>query len=290
MSSVHGARGKAWRWELANQLVNSGVQVSRRADPVVIEAVRFLRLRKAGAKDDDTTGTVAARELRAATEYAEMDAAEHIYRENGMYRWSIEALVLGNEDPAFIAEHTGFCVNTIHVYEKLFFDLRDRLGAFLCIHHECFGTKTCLDVSIKDHDVGWKYIAYYLGAKTLYMLWELRQGDDSQNQYCDRLISTQLRKLALVGQFSRIITPESQAAIGQEWLSMKQAEKGAVSSERHIDEMANGIQSLRDALSLSLAPLRKRSEIAIEPHVSGIVQRIQQGRAAKLAEGAIETE
>jgi hypothetical protein len=83
-------------------------------------------------------------------------------------RWAIEAFVMANSSPADIANWSNTSVSVITNYEKLFFDVRDKLHKPIYIKNFILAPFTRgAGTSHRDPDLFWKALGYYFGEDML---------------------------------------------------------------------------------------------------------------------------
>lgn len=155
-----------WRWDIINSAVN-GEDIGRVADECVGAGVKFLRAWRAAGSSIARINSVVRRfpsELAAYKMYVSDDA---------LPKWYTEALILAGEDIDKIAKFLYTNINTIDTYEKLFFDLRDKLNAdgFVLSNVVRFQIGS---TAIQTRDYVWKAIGFFGGVDVLYDYWSLR--------------------------------------------------------------------------------------------------------------------
>jgi hypothetical protein len=75
--------------------------------------------------------------------------------------------VLAGEHPRGIAAKAGLRDGVVELYERLFFDVRDRLGAPDFIMSQVVGPKAYMGLNAQDLDVLWKLLGYVHGPDAL---------------------------------------------------------------------------------------------------------------------------
>jgi hypothetical protein len=108
-----------WRWARAELLSRPDCPRMRSmlADPLVSEARDYLLAQK----DPQVQPHDIPRR------WPELHAAADIYERADDVRWVLEALIVADVDPARIAEQMPVTEATVRMYERVFFDVRDRL-------------------------------------------------------------------------------------------------------------------------------------------------------------------
>jgi hypothetical protein len=108
----------AWRWQRASLLIDRQQYPTRRDDERLVSAWRFLK-RKREANDDELA--------RLETEYPHVFDADRVHEDENGFRWFLEAALCSTAPIEEISRDHGFDVETVRVYNMLFFDVRDHL-------------------------------------------------------------------------------------------------------------------------------------------------------------------
>jgi hypothetical protein len=108
-----------WRWKRAEMLCRPDFPRVRSllADPRVSEAHAYLLAQR----DPDVSPPEIPRR------WPELHAAADIYEQSTDVRWVLEGLVVAGVTPLEISEQLPVSAATVHCYENIFFDVRDRL-------------------------------------------------------------------------------------------------------------------------------------------------------------------
>jgi len=110
-----------WRWDRVTKAVGNGRSLSRsRDDSHVQRGVKMLKaLRDGNGGEEDI-----ARRYPAEYEAHLI----HTRREERGVRWMLQAGILARQTPEVLGEYLAIDPATVEAYEKLFFDVRDKLG------------------------------------------------------------------------------------------------------------------------------------------------------------------
>src|SRR5262249_54616531 len=112
----HPLRPPDWRWLRAADLWEKGGQPSsHEADAWVRNALAFHRL----LQQD--------RDLQKRTRLSALFQAHQLYCDESLRRWEVEARLLTDEPLAQIAAKCGSTPRVINAFEKVFFNVHDRL-------------------------------------------------------------------------------------------------------------------------------------------------------------------
>ncbi len=151
-----------WRWQRATSLADGplGPQ-SDEADPAIRTASQFWRFWMT-ARSQEQLGLLARR-------MPLLFAAYHIHRENGVIRHALEARILARQTPEIIAQHLGIAAPVVRGYERIFFDVRDRLANRAYVLHRVIGPRLHAERPWK-YDLTWKFWAYVGGPLVLDLL------------------------------------------------------------------------------------------------------------------------
>jgi hypothetical protein len=82
-------------------------------------------------------------------------------------RWELEARLLANETFDSISTKMGIDSDTIRWYEKVFFDVLDRLSSPSLIIHTIIGRAVQAGLAEREYDCLWKLFGYSLGPSVL---------------------------------------------------------------------------------------------------------------------------
>jgi hypothetical protein len=113
----------AWRWELANRLVDDKADCRKCKDPAVRAATALVERLTA---EEPGGGPVCRRRAVAPS----LEAAHRIYRDGGLRRSELEARILANQPIAEIADRCHVSADTISSFEELFFAVRPHLQSW----------------------------------------------------------------------------------------------------------------------------------------------------------------
>ena len=102
-----------WRWEVSNNFLRYSQDVRIVADPWLLTA---WNVRRTPSSPPGTRGFYAR-------------AARDIWLDNSQIRWELEARILLNQSRQEIADVMVLPAKVILAYERLFFDVRERLAA-----------------------------------------------------------------------------------------------------------------------------------------------------------------
>lgn len=79
----------------------------------------------------------------------------------------IEARLLADESPEEIADRVGCSAETIDYYEKLFFNVKDKLKYTTYILHQVIGPAIHRGLYEREHDLLWKLYGYFCGSRVI---------------------------------------------------------------------------------------------------------------------------
>ena len=164
----HPYRPVNWRWERARVVKEYGKLTPgrNRDDHWTRIAVKFR-----AAKDRCKTEADLYRlfdtwpDLAMAYELWDEEGF-NIGRSNAM-RYEIEARLLAGESFESIAKRSGLSQNVLKYYERLFFNVTDRLDNKMYIFHVAIGDTLHRGMTDRDYAVIWKLYAYVRGSTML---------------------------------------------------------------------------------------------------------------------------
>src|SRR5262249_33696767 len=136
----HPLRPPDWRWLRAANLWDQGDQPSEPWDDAwVRRALRLYRELQQGKDPQPGKRT------------SDLWQAYRLYSGESLLRWEAEARLLV-EPPAQVAAKCGVTWQILHAYEKVFFNVRDRLGATGYLVSQVLGGN--LAISLREDHVG----------------------------------------------------------------------------------------------------------------------------------------
>lgn len=165
----HPYRPVHWRWERARLLKEYGKSTpGRDKDDKWIRTAAAFRAAKDECKDELDVYRLYDRypDLAFAYELWDEEAYSVQGRANPM-RYEIEARLLAREPLEQIAKRAGTTVTALTWYEKLFFNVLDRLDNKMYILHIAIGDAIQRGMSDRDYAVLWKLYAYVRGSHML---------------------------------------------------------------------------------------------------------------------------
>ena len=178
-----------WRWLRARRLADNGLTPSRtRDDKHVRRAWQFLkRLRKLSVRAEE----------RLSYDYPKLYDAFKIYddTQSGV-RWVFEASVMANKPLAEISAYLRTDIETLTVYEAMFFDVRDALENKGCIIANILMPLVTNSVSSRDPDIFLKAIAYFGGWEAVRSSWEIGHASPEAIDFFNRAIRQKIMKNA----------------------------------------------------------------------------------------------
>lgn len=154
-----------WRWEKA---------ILMREDPRTASLLRH--------QDDDWTRKAKKFQLAYATASSDYDhlllmrrwpslaeayAIRHQDDEKRLLRYEIEARLLSDDPFERVSERVGVSPDVVIWYEKLFFNVRDRLSHRGWVAHCVLGESAHAGLTERDYDVLWKMFGYIGGGYVL---------------------------------------------------------------------------------------------------------------------------
>jgi hypothetical protein len=110
-----------WRWARVEYLVAHDLPLPRRAtDSLIRRGYQYLKRRENLKSSPGDEHWVRA-------DYPELFAAHNMYQDTASERWIVEAGVMANQTPEFLADYIASRADVIRAYESYFFDIRNKL-------------------------------------------------------------------------------------------------------------------------------------------------------------------
>jgi hypothetical protein len=115
--------GPGWRWSRIQYIIKNALPPPRRAtDPLIRRGYQYLKRRNGILQNPGDEHWVRA-------DYPDLFAAHNLYQNTSSERWIVEAGVLADQTPEFLADYTATRPEVVRAYEAYFFDIRDKLKA-----------------------------------------------------------------------------------------------------------------------------------------------------------------
>lgn len=144
------------RWQVIALLVESGRMPRRRAgEDDIRRGFHFLRRYKAPAP--------LVSKLVLRDEYPELYWAYGLYENPKSERWIIEAGLLTDVPLPELAEYVAKPLGVVQTYERMFYDVRDRLGSRGYILNRVLMPSYSRGMHSRDFDLMFKTLAYCAG-------------------------------------------------------------------------------------------------------------------------------
>lgn len=154
-----------WRWERALYLRNTGRTRTNSEDEWIRQAIRFQAAMERNTDPID--------QMEVAEAYPDIYYASSLYRRQGAQeaknplRYAIEARILADQTDAEIAQAAGVDPSLIFWYEKLFFNVREKLLSHDYILTVAIGPAIYTGMNEREYDLLWKVFGYIYGPKVL---------------------------------------------------------------------------------------------------------------------------
>jgi hypothetical protein len=186
MSVVVGFHMSAdWRWQRVLELDEGGASPSRSRDDQWVRRARKYQQRKA------TLHVHTEARLEAA--YPDIHLAWQIH-DNLVtnFLWIIEAGVLAGVSQEELAKYLALTPEVIEAYEKLFFDVRDKLDARGYILGSVVGPLLSRGITSADPDGFWKVLSFNGGWEHVKGCWSAGQATEKAMTYYKNILAQQL--------------------------------------------------------------------------------------------------
>lgn len=166
ISADNPRRPTDWRWQRAcylveNTLAGRSFEFRRNDDDEWVRQAAVFK-RKLDNCEDDT-------ERRSLLHNsADIYWAHDIYQDEGdPYKSELEARLLSRDNAESISQRLGVAPGTVNVYEKLFYNVEDKLDTPGYVYHTAIGREMHRGFTEREYDKLWKYYAYAYGSLML---------------------------------------------------------------------------------------------------------------------------
>lgn len=241
-----------WRWERARALRESKTKINRnfKDDQLTKLAYKF-QLELAKCKDD-----IARWDLM--DEYPALFPAYLIFKrgdneERHPMRFAIEARLLAGQSNEEIAECFGISPDIIKYYEKIFFNVREKLNSSDYIMTCIIGPSVQAGLSDRDYDLLWKLFGYLYGPIVLdsFIMTTSRRYRPTTMSEVDAALaddtrSALQRKVAIVTR-TFAVNPFSQSELLNIYARFIEVEK-EMGGEKGHDVILQNVQVMLDKL------------------------------------------
>ncbi len=264
-----------WRWQRALQLAE-GAPVSRQADDIHTRlAGRFRKRLLAAQLDPQLQLTLQTKFTDLYLAHTVAVSSEPAYRE---LRNELEARILTNESVSVLASRLGFRQTAVEAYERMFFDVRERLGRPAYILHFIIGSTTCGQLTERMTGVLWKLFGYYGGPICLDVLISGFEGQDlmvgmTTTETLDSLIALRQRQKMLVGAATIPINVLTQQIIWDSWHKLRQHEQTAQTAGAQRNGILANVEALLKlqpfGVGKQIEPMNAKAAKKLEKYESG---------------------
>lgn len=264
-------RDRAWRWNRIVLLGEGGEKPLKSDDSVIHRGYAFWveneKLSKIRGKAERAKANEALQR-----EYFDCKVAFEWYKEADFERWAVEALVVAQSDPSYIAEQTGAPQSAVEMYEALFFDVRDRLDRELLVRGSLLAPSLVNGAPENDSDMFWKQIAYEKGGEMVKELWRMPDAISDVTHMLSGIAIGRMVRNAAAAQFVRKVDKHTASDITNEFNAMRAIEKEEAAGS---DKM---LQHLVSAAAVTVAAVGRAFENAGPKELQQVVGELRRHR------------
>jgi hypothetical protein len=279
-------RPVAWRWEQARLLREKKIRTAAKtADRHTLMAYKF-QLGMEKCKDDVDRWTL-------MEQYPDLYSAYLIHRrgddeDRHPLRFALEARLLSGQPEAEISDLLGISTSTVLIYERLFFNVKEKLRHNDYIMTCVLGPSVHAGLSDRDYDLLWKLYGYLYGPAVLdsFISTTSRKfRPETLNEVdaalADDARSALQRKVATVAR-TFVINPFSQSELLNIYARFLEVEK-ETNSGKAQDVILQNIQVMLDKL-----PWQSGGEtIAANPHIADYDKSAMELRTEELLQVSV---
>lgn len=256
-------RAPDWRWERARIIRETGknVGVRTKEDEWTKSAIKFQK-DLFGCKDDFARYNLIEKYPQIYFAYL----LHGVDDKKQLMRSEVEARILADESFEDIAERCGCEVETINLFEKLFFNVTDKLKNTTYILHQVMGPAIHRGMYEKDHDLLWKLYGYFCGGNVVDALtstFTSKSKPETPEQidalFVDDTRATMRRKAALAAR-SVGINEYTQLRILEIYAQFMEIEKDSASGGGGESLILENIKTMMNALPWSTGVEAKKSK------------------------------
>jgi len=244
-------QGPEWRWDRATGIVGGRYELSRsKDDSSVHRVVKMLRILRNGSGDKE--GAM----RRCPAEYEAY--LIHTRREERGARWMLRAGILARRTPEALGEYLGLDPATVTAYEKLFFDVRDKLDHSEYIATQVFEVRASRACDNVDRAISrWlEQIAYHRGWDAARIIWEaskptLEPSTFLRETFVDTLFAKAIETLGRAQEERRARVETVDPAVE---ILRREIASGALTRNSETDK---ALQNLMDSIQIRVRDPRK---------------------------------
>jgi hypothetical protein len=240
-----GFREVDWRWRLAILARSVQLPVLKELEDPWVKRVRTFH-------EHCEAGDISPSDPEAAALDGAIWGACRIWNNRDpVVRAEVEARILAGETDEIVARRVGYPVDAVAAFERLFFNVRERIEATSYIMIFVIGPAVHLGLSPDDYPAIWKLLGYHLGPVALDLLMFTLPGPRSrpwpasiplpENERA-RLVAT--CRLAILAKTlpAGTLTPAEVARV----LGLHAALEGKAVEDRAVKSLAEGITTTLD--------------------------------------------
>lgn len=241
-----------WRWLKVKAYTRADRELSRfKNDRYVFEAHRF------NEQLEESAQPWQLEEL--CDQFESLFFAHSFYSTEGREssRWELEARLLAREDYASIATKLSCTVETIDIYEKLFFNVSDRLESVGWVINSVIGRSIHTGLHERDFDLLWKLYGYLGGPcmldliiKRLGISKQRASSEQEANLFMADALPIQANMNASKAMLINPVNNFTAVPVIQIEQTYRQIQKD-VASGNSVDVVMNGLNKVFQSLSWS---------------------------------------
>ena len=268
MDSEFSRRMPSWRWELVMTLRDGGSRPSRSQGKMVARAFRYFDRYAKLVSHAERQSSPEVAELRKQyrvlmRNYPHIALAHQMFVRGDTERFAIEALVCAGAGPDYIAKNLPAQVDLVDTYEKLFFDIRDRLTAQIFMINQVLMPSLVKGNFATQHDFVWKSIAYHLGVEALMGYISGGRIDKGILEQWHETIQTEMAKDALLASKCRVVNQYNATEVLSQYVALRGQEAENVGAQLGA-KAAKGVDTILQAMTFAAASVQGRELHPIE--------------------------
>jgi hypothetical protein len=169
LNADHPRRPVDWRWQLANKLFslqNSDlVNLYKPQNDIWFDKayIFYASLPENNRNVQDKLVNF----INSTTREDRLAYMIYMDEDDNLLKHALEAYLLTDLEYAFISAKLNIPLSTIEFYEKIFFNVKDRLHNIVWIVDQVFGTSLVVGVPFERYQILWKFYGYFGGVNIL---------------------------------------------------------------------------------------------------------------------------
>jgi hypothetical protein len=154
-----------WRWRKITAYRDGSRRIPRSRSSDIISRLTEFNVALNNCRQIQDSNLLEFAEEELSYEFEDIFQAHKLYVNDTTqsYKWELEARLLTDQSYSEISKRMGISPSIVDMYEKSFFNVKDRLDCAGWVIHCVIGRSIHAGLSERDFDLLWKMFGYYSG-------------------------------------------------------------------------------------------------------------------------------